>query len=45
MSMVGESFLSSEQLSEKDIEQIFSRATLFKREFELKKRFDLNPEH
>jgi aspartate carbamoyltransferase catalytic subunit len=40
MSMVGESFLSSEQLSEKDIEQIFSRATLFKREFEHKKRFD-----
>jgi aspartate carbamoyltransferase catalytic subunit len=40
MSMVGESFLSSEQLSEKDIEQIFSRASLFKREFENKKRFD-----
>lgn len=40
MSMVGESFLSSEQLSEKDIEQIFSRASLFKREFESKKRFD-----
>jgi len=38
--MVGESFLSSEQLSEKDIEQIFSRATLFKREFESKQRFD-----
>lgn len=40
MSMVGESFLSSEQLSEKDIEQIFSRASLFKREFENKKRFN-----
>lgn len=40
MSIVGESFLSSEQLSEKDIEQIFSRATLFKREFVKKKRFD-----
>lgn len=40
MSMVGESFLSSEQLSEKDIEQIFSRAALFKREFEQKKRFN-----
>ena len=40
MSMVGESFLSSEQLSEKDIEQIFSRAELFKSEFAKKKRFD-----
>ena len=40
MSIVGESFLSSEQLSEKDIEQIFSRATLFKSEFLKKKRFD-----
>lgn len=40
MSMVGESFLSSEQLSEKDIEQIFSRASLFKSEFKNKKRFD-----
>ncbi|MGZ3721354.1 MAG: aspartate carbamoyltransferase catalytic subunit [Bdellovibrionales bacterium] len=40
MSMVGESFLSSEQLSEKDIEQIFSRASLFKNEFKSKKRFD-----
>src|ERR1700733_12161216 len=40
MSLVGESFLSTEQLSEKDMEQIFSRAALFKREFEKKKRFD-----
>jgi aspartate carbamoyltransferase catalytic subunit len=40
MSMVGESFLSSEQLTEKDIDQIFSRATLFKEGFEKKKRFD-----
>lgn len=40
MSLVGESFLSSEQLTEKDIEQIFSRAALFKSEFEKKKRFD-----
>lgn len=40
MSLVGESFLSSEQLTEKDIEQIFSRATLFKKEFQNKKRFD-----
>lgn len=40
MSIVGESFLSSEQLSEKDIEQIFSRATLFKKEFLKHKRFD-----
>ncbi len=40
MSLVGESFLSSEQLTEKDIEQIFSRATLFKAEFAKKKRFD-----
>ncbi len=40
MSMVGESFLSSDQLSEKDIEQIFSRAQLFKKEFLAKKRFD-----
>lgn len=38
--MVGESFLSSEQLTEKDIDQIFSRATLFKTAFEKKKRFD-----
>jgi aspartate carbamoyltransferase catalytic subunit len=40
MSLVGESFLSSEQLTEKDIDQIFSRATLFKSEFEKKKRID-----
>ncbi|MBX3021513.1 MAG: aspartate carbamoyltransferase catalytic subunit [Bdellovibrionales bacterium] len=40
MSIVGESFLSSEQLSEKDIEQIFSRAALFKKEFQKTKRFD-----
>lgn len=40
MSIVGESFLSSEQLSEKDIEQIFSRAALFKKEFVKHKRFD-----
>lgn len=40
MSLVGESFLSSEQLTEKDIEQIFSRASLFKTEFEKKKRID-----
>jgi len=40
MSLVGESFLSSEQLTEKDIEHIFSRAELFKREFETKRRFD-----
>lgn len=38
--MVGESFLSSEQLTEKDIEQIFSRAALFKSEFAQRKRFD-----
>src|SRR4051812_27895975 len=40
MSIVGESFLSSEQLTEKDIEQIFSRAALFKNEFIKHKRFD-----
>jgi len=40
MSFVGESFLSSEQLTEKDIDQIFSRASLFKSEFAKKKRFD-----
>lgn len=40
MSLVGESFLSSEQLTEKDIDQIFSRAALFKSEFEKKKRID-----
>jgi aspartate carbamoyltransferase catalytic subunit len=40
MSMVGESFLTSEQLSEKDIEDIFARAALFKKEFKQKKRFD-----
>ncbi|NJM10249.1 MAG: hypothetical protein HC883_05150 [Bdellovibrionaceae bacterium] len=40
MSLIGESFLSSEQLTEKDIDQIFSRATLFKTEFEKKKRID-----
>ncbi len=40
MSLVGESFLSSDQLTEKDIDQIFSRASLFKTEFEKKKRID-----
>ncbi len=40
MSIVGESFLSSEQLTEKDIEQIFSRAELFKSEFLKKRRID-----
>lgn len=40
MSIVGESFLSSDQLSEKEIEQIFSRAALFKREFQKTKRID-----
>ena len=40
MSLIGESFLSSEQLTEKDIDQIFSRAALFKAEFAKKKRFD-----
>lgn len=40
MSIVGESFLSSEQLSVKDIELIFSRASLFKKEFLKKRRFD-----
>jgi len=40
MSIVGESFLSSEQLSEKDVQQIFSRASLFKSEFQKRRRFD-----
>lgn len=40
MSIVGESFLSSDQLTEKDIDQIFSRTALFKSEFVKKKRFD-----
>ncbi len=40
MSIVGESFLTSEQLSERNIEQIFSRAVLFKKEFQARKRFD-----
>lgn len=40
MSIVGESFLSSDQLTEKDIAQIFSRAELFKTEFLKKKRID-----
>lgn len=40
MSLVGESFLSSEQLTEKDIDLIFSRAAIFKKEFHNKKRFD-----
>ena len=40
MSIIGESFLSSEQLTEKDVKNIFGRARLFKREFERKKRFD-----
>jgi len=40
MSIVGESFLSSDQLTEKDIAQIFSRADLFKSEFLHKKRID-----
>lgn len=38
--MVGESFLSSEQITEKDIDQIFSRAALFKETFEKRKRID-----
>lgn len=37
---MGESFLSSEQLTEKDIDQIFSRARLFKSEFQKKKSID-----
>lgn len=40
MSMVGKSFLSSDQLSENDIEQIFSRAALFKRVFSEQQRID-----
>jgi aspartate carbamoyltransferase catalytic subunit len=40
MSFTGKSFLSSEQLSEKDIQEIFSRASLFKSEFKKKKRID-----
>lgn len=40
MSIIGESFLSSEQLTEKDIAQIFSRAELFKSEFSKKKRIN-----
>lgn len=40
MSIIGESFLSSEQLTEKDISQIFSRAELFKNEFKSKKRIN-----
>ncbi len=40
MSIIGESFLSSEQLTEKDIAQIFSRAELFKKEFQSRKRID-----
>lgn len=40
MSIVGKSFLSSEQLTEKDIAQIFSRAELFKSEFSSKKRIN-----
>lgn len=38
--MVGESFLSSDQITEKDIDQIFSRAALFKETFEKRKRID-----
>ena len=40
MSIVGESFLNSEQLSEKDIDKIFTRAELFKREFQKRRRLD-----
>ncbi len=40
MSLVGESFLSSEQLTEKEIDLILSRAALFKSEFIRNKRFD-----
>ncbi len=40
MSIVGESFLSSEQLADSDLAQIFSRASLFKNEFDNRGRFD-----
>lgn len=40
MSIAGQSFLTSEQLNERDIDLIFSRAQLFKNEFAKKKRFD-----
>ncbi len=40
MSLVGNSFLSSKQLSDKDLNQIFARTELFKKEFMAKGRID-----
>jgi aspartate carbamoyltransferase catalytic subunit len=40
MSIAGESFLSSEQLTEKDVEALFSRAELFKKTFTERRRLD-----
>lgn len=40
MSLLGNSFISSKQLSGKDLDQIFERTRLFKTEFESKHRID-----
>ena len=40
MSLVGKSFLSSKQLSDKDLKEIFARTELFKKEFMAKGRID-----
>ncbi|MCB0410945.1 MAG: aspartate carbamoyltransferase catalytic subunit [Bdellovibrionales bacterium] len=40
MSLIGKSFLSSKQLSDDDLQQVFNRATIFKEVFESKRRID-----
>jgi aspartate carbamoyltransferase catalytic subunit len=40
MSLAGESFLTSDQLTERDLDLIFSRTQLFKAEFSKKRRLD-----
>lgn len=40
MSLAGESFLTSEQLTERDLKLLFSRTKLFKSEFQNEKRID-----
>jgi aspartate carbamoyltransferase catalytic subunit len=40
MSLAGESFLTSDQLTERDLQLLFSRAQLFKSEFHKRRRID-----
>src|SRR5690606_2691091 len=40
MSLVGQSFLTSKQLSDSDLQQIFDRATIFKEVFQADRRID-----